>query len=707
MGDTVNAKNIKNSVKNGDNFRLSSTESTDAMSEILKLLNLTPSPQSIDYVENKKQFHLFNLLTEQRHAKTWNLSFTIQSNVEAGLRMLFSVDEDISHRIMELVKDPLTLEQMVQAVVEAAQQGRRIYVYGCGATGRLAKQMESSFWRPFWEKVKRHSCWETLQKHLPADIEEHLTGEMTGADRALVSSLEGFEDLQLIGKLQLHDHKIQRGDVVICVTEGGETSSVIGTILAALEQYGELDSSRQGDVRRHLYFIYNNPDDALRPFTRSASVLDNPAITKINLTTGPQAITGSTRLQATTSETFVLGMVLEEAIGRILRQHLMPCAAAELGYGQNHTLAERLGTFEAVKAAVDAAVPATARFTELEADTYRHARFSTYFAKKALITVFIDSTERSPTFRLYPLDKVQDRERHCWVQVWTEACDFREAWRNFLGRPFRGLDPWFYREPFQGQVLDPYLREAALRSLANAGNDQENSYDFSFSGSNVEIKGPQPGDLGVVVLLDEEVEELLASGSAFHRFISLVHERGARLAVILAGDAADGDAQTNITRLLGIGDVAIRVGPPELEDPLTVRRQIALKMLLNAHSTGIMAALGRVIGNTMTSVSPSNLKLIGRATYLILTHVNDILRQPEWIAAHGLMEPLSFSEANAILMDAMDYVHSRASGQTAEVALSIIRIIEALDRRSAVSWEEAQRVLDEEGLAPFLVRHRD
>jgi hypothetical protein len=34
-------------------------------------------------------------------------------------------------------------------------------------------------------------------------------------------------------------------------------------------------------------------------------VIDNPQITKINLTTGPQAITGSTRLQATTSETFV------------------------------------------------------------------------------------------------------------------------------------------------------------------------------------------------------------------------------------------------------------------------------------------------------------------------------------------------------------------------------------------------------------------
>jgi len=58
-------------------------------------------------------------------------------------------------------------------------------------------------------------------------------GELTGGDRALVNSLEGFEDLQIIGKLQLEEHNIKKGDVVICVTEGGETSSVIGTMLTA------------------------------------------------------------------------------------------------------------------------------------------------------------------------------------------------------------------------------------------------------------------------------------------------------------------------------------------------------------------------------------------------------------------------------------------------------------------------------------------
>src|SRR5204863_2757745 len=154
------------------------------MSEVLQWLGLNPSQQSVDYVGNKTQFHLFNLLTEQRHPNTWNLSFAIQSDSEAGLRMLLSVDRDISQRLKSLVEAPEVLEQAVRAVASAALAGHQVYVYGCGATGRLAKQVESNFWRPFWKKAKQHDSWKKLQPHLPADIENRLIGEMTGAERA-------------------------------------------------------------------------------------------------------------------------------------------------------------------------------------------------------------------------------------------------------------------------------------------------------------------------------------------------------------------------------------------------------------------------------------------------------------------------------------------------------------------------------------------
>lgn len=675
------------------------------MSQLLDLLRLEPSPLSADYVERKQQFHLFSLLTEQRHPKTWSLSFAVQADTEAGLRMLFSVDHDISDKIHELVQDPSLPTQAAEAIVRAVLGGYKIYVYGCGATGRLAKQMESTFWRPFWQKAKQHSCWEKLRPRVGDGIENVLIGEMTGADRALVSSLEGFEDLQQIGRLQLQDHAIRRGDVVICVTEGGETSSVIGTILAALDQYGPLNDEALQEARGNLYFVCNNPASVLLPFERSAAVLNNPAITHINLTTGPQGITGSTRMQATTIETYVIGAILEEALDQILRGCLSQEEMADLGFGGSPSLASRLADFETTRQAVEASAGHTTRFTDLETSTYKSNRFSTYLANHALITVFIDSTERSPTFRLYPLDKKEDPQRRCWVQVWTEAPDLRSAWHRFLGRSFRGLDPSLYRPAFESQVLDTYLREAALRSLQSAGNDQEFSYDFAFSPSNVERRGPEPGDLGVLVLMNEELEMLDDPRSCFRNFIELFHRREAAVALLTVSRTGGRERLKNLTTdLLKERDVWVPLVLDFPCDPLALRSQIALKMLLNAHSTAIMASLGRVIGNTMTSVSPSNLKLIGRATYLIMSHVNDILRHRDWRAGHDVSASITFAEANAVLIDAVEYVKSRGMGQTAEVALSIIRIVEALERLAPVAWEEAQRIMENEGLAAYLLR---
>ena len=60
-------------------------------------------------------------------------------------------------------------------------------------------------------------------------------------------------------------------------------------------------------------------------------------------------------------------------------------------------------------------------------------------------------------------------------------------------------------------------------------------------------------------------------------------------------------------------------------DPLNIRSRIALKMIMNAHSTAVMTKLGRVVGNTMTNVRAANLKLICRATYLAKMHIDDVL----------------------------------------------------------------------------------
>jgi N-acetylmuramic acid 6-phosphate (MurNAc-6-P) etherase len=669
---------------------------------LLRLLGLAASPESIDYVQNKTQFQLHTLLTEQRHPKTWNLSERIKKDVADGLRMLLSVDDDINKRLETLASDKQALGPLVSALKEAILSRNKIYIYGCGATGRLAKQMESSFWRPFWRRIKADDkIWPKLKLRLSPAIEDELIGEMTGADRALISSLEGFEDLQLIGRLQLADRGIKKGDVVISVTEGGETSSVIGTILAALDLWKENGVYDPAETRKKLFFVYNNPDDRLLPFLRSRRVIEEPGITKINLTTGPQAITGSTRMQAATIETFVIGNTLQEAVRRTLEELLSKKEMAKAGFESAPSLEEKLRGFSSILEEVQRSIPAIAALTTLEADTYSQGHFSSYFSRKSMITVFIDSTERSPTFRLYPLDTTAEPKRKCWIEVWTPARNLEEAWLAFLGRPFRGLSPEFYQTHFEEEIDDPYLRQAALESLQHAGNDQQFLYDFSFSESNIKKRGPEKGDLGVMILVGPEEEEFQKEGSPLRRFADLFLQNGAKVALIKIGGRPAGGLSDFIP---GSSGPFIFLRLSDENDPFGVSQQVGLKMLLNAHSTAVMTRLGKVIGNTMTNVSPSNLKLIGRATYLIQSHVNDALARPAWVKQRGYREPITYGEANAVLFDSSAFLKDKREtvGQTAEVAVSIIRILESLRQNRGISNEEALELVQKLGLDQYL-----
>jgi len=674
---------------------------------LLEMLNLKPSPRSVDYVENKTQFQLHNLLTEQRHPLTWNLSQVIKKDTAAGLQLLFLVDRDISKKLSLMAQGALAravLEQAAQAIVGAIDHGQKIFFYGCGSTGRLAKFMESSLWRPFWRRLKRSAQGRKILALLPSDIEERLVGEMTGGDRALVSALEGFEDLELIGRLQVLERRVHKGDVVFGVTEGGETSSVIGAILTAAEMWEERKSSWK-EARKHLYFVYNNPDDVLRPFDRSRRVLDHPGITKICLATGPQAITGSTRMQATTAETYVLGLILEKAIYLLLSRILNPQELEKLGFKAEIDIERGLEEFASLPEALLSMTRRIASLTELEARVYEQERRTTYLAKRALLTVFIDGAERSPTFHLQPLDPITEKARRCWFQVWTEAANNLQAWRRLLNRKFKGLEKGFYQSALTGGVSDPYLRQVALSSLLKAGDDQQHLYDFSFSQRNLALRGLKGGDLGIMVGLNDEIQEISRPGSSWGCFARLCRQNGASLALVFTGFGSEETFSKKAKIFAASSDqtVFIFIPCPLPGDPLQLKEQILLKMFLNAHSTAVMARLGRVVGNTMTSVNPSNLKLIGRATYLIMSHVNDTLNSPEWRKRYGRSQIITYAEANALLFDALENAAGRAS-QRSEVELSIIRALEAWRQKRFVSWEKAEKIAQSKGLEAYLMR---
>jgi hypothetical protein len=224
----------------------------------------------------------------------------------------------------------------------------------------------------------------------------------------------------------------------------------------------------------------------------------------------------------------------------------------------------------------------------------------------------------------------------------------------------------------------------------------------------LENREPARGDLGVAVLISPEEDKLGKRKSDFRRFIDLFSKKGANVAVILITDKSPKKISKFFKRLPGFGDEGknslVVVNIDRKNDPMSINQRIALKILLNAHSTGVMARLGKVIGNTMTNVSPSNLKLIGRATYLIQSHVNDTLNHPKWVRAYGIKRQISYGEANAVLFDAINYLKDKKdeAGQTAEVAFSIIRILESLRLEKRLLRSETLKILQETGLSEYL-----
>ncbi len=286
---------------------------------LLKLLGLEAPPESIDYVQNKTQFQLHTLLTEQRHPKTWNLSEQIAKDTAAGLRMLFSVDEDIAARLDALASETKEVDEAAGAVEEAIRVRKQDLYLRLRRDGPAGQADGKLVLEAFLEKGQGPG--QSLGEARGRRSRRH-----RGAAHRRDDGGRPGPDLFARGLRGPSAHRPSptpgqgrpKGDVVICVTEGGETSSVIGTVLGALDQWKTEPGYDPAVSRRNLYFVYNNPDDKLLPFLRSRTVIEEPGITKINLTTGPQSITGSTRMQATTIETYVVGNILQAAAQRML-----------------------------------------------------------------------------------------------------------------------------------------------------------------------------------------------------------------------------------------------------------------------------------------------------------------------------------------------------------------------------------------------------
>lgn len=528
--------------------------------------------RAISFIENEKPFHLGFLPTEQSNPLTRGLDRVMGTDTAAGVRMLQRVDRNVLSMAGQVFSGA-AFQALVAAGTEAVLNGRKIVFSGCGATGRLSILLEA-MWRRFFLD---------LQTAQPAEsgwaepLGNAVFSIMTGGDYALIRSVEFFEDYAEFGRQQVRELELGAGDVLIAITEGGETSSVLGTVDEAVRRGGR------------AFLLFNNPAELLREhLERSRLAIDNPGVTVLDLHCGPMAIAGSTRMQATTSEQLVAGAALEQMLVAVMRRtgrerFLAPYRQADDYAADFAALLERLEAEPAVKG--------LAGYIEFEAGLYRRKGLVTYFADDFLLDIFTDTTERSPTFMLPPFRKCDDvNAAPSWAFVKNPTLPTADAWQRCLSRPPRCLDwrPDDYRRMGAGEAI-----VAAPPCL-----DRDELMKFAI-GTEASPTRHRPSVNAAVMIAAGEENERLKDAFAVH-----------------AGSYRQ-------TVRLFIGSTARRDGfvipclASSASSPLRLMEHLAVKLVLNTISTGTMVKLGRVDSNWMSWVDVSNKKLIDRGVRLI------------------------------------------------------------------------------------------
>jgi N-acetylmuramic acid 6-phosphate etherase len=577
-------------------------------------VSITSKKHSEEFLKIAGQFKLGALVTESSHPVTVNLSEVAKQDIAAALKLLFDVDNDVVKKFREFVESGRA-EQIAATVLAAVGNGGRIFLTGCGSTGRLSILLDSA-WRDFWRRQKN------------SDLENRTFSVMAGGDYALIKSVEGFEDFAAFGKKQMADLGVSSKDVVFAITEGGETSFVIGTVWDGVEAGAK------------VYFIYNNPDDILcEHVQRSREVIQDSRIEKINLTTGPMAITGSTRMQATSIQLCVMLTILE----------MVACELAGLkSKNVSRKFLESLTEFHANLKATKL-LAQLAKIVELEESVYRSGHKNNYFADRFGIDVLTDTTERSPTYCTPPFRKFDDATAaESRVFLFLPQKETAKAWQSILKREPRCVK-WSENEIRALVSEDKFSQTAGtIRKISRA-----ELMRFKIGLDGMESRNIKSGDSTVAILSEHEEDWMLAM------FFDATSVPKTKSGFVHFGNEVSFDKIQRIAANGNSSSISALIPLPETDFLLDGVTRVAVKLVMNALSTCTMVRLGRVMGNTMIYVVPSNLKLIDRATRYI-----------------SKLAGLNYERANELLFEVIEYVEPRMKSDQAYppvVGMAVLR----------------------------------
>jgi len=558
-------------------------------------MNIKARQEAEHFLKNETQFHLGILPTEQANPKTRNLDVIFAESNAEGVKNLLSVDLDI-YPMAKKILEGEEFKKLVQAGIKVISEGNKIVFSGCGSTGRLSILLES-MWRCFFRNLKHHhhAIYEKTKQ-----IENSVFSIMTGGDYALIRAVENFEDYHEFGRQQARELNITRGDMLVAITEGGETSSVLGTLAEAAD--------RGADV----FLLFNNPTDILvKNIERSRMAIEDPRVTVLDLYCGPMAIAGSTRMQATTSEQLIAGAALEKMLlhyfSRFLSQEELGLLnIREIRYADSYlAMLKELMSDENARIIGD--------YISLEKDIYEAKGLVTYFGRDLMMDVFTDTTERSPTFMLPPFKKYDDDiAPSSWAFVKNPLLPTLAAWEEVLGRQPRCLewDSNLYQKMNAPEALvsDPPLLDKTQILKFYIGNEEDNTRFSRSPNTAVNIIG--------------RLEAARPDYKNYREAYSQATERYESRSSLMIGNCDEP------------ADFKISCSPEP--SVLNLMDRLAVKLVLNTVSTGTMVLMNRVMGNWMSWVDVTNKKLKDRGIRLI----SDICNMSYEEACYELHESL-------------------------------------------------------------------
>ncbi|NER42410.1 N-acetylmuramic acid 6-phosphate etherase [Bacillus megaterium NBRC 15308 = ATCC 14581] len=273
--------------------------------------------------------NLNHILTEKRNPQTLNIDEL------SSLEIVKKINEE-DHQVPQAINKVLpVIALLVDEIVSAFKQGGRLIYIGAGTSGRLGV-LDAS------EGVPTFGT--------PA---EQVIGIIAGGDKALRHALEGAEDNKKQAIEDLKAINLSNKDILVGIAASGRTPYTLSA-LAYANSLGAVTGC-----------VVNSPQSPMEQEAKYAIVAES----------GPEVVTGSTRMKAGTAQKLVLNMLTTASmiqIGKVYSNLMVDVQPtndklvqrakniiAELTGVSPEEAAESLQTYKTPKAAILALLTST------------------------------------------------------------------------------------------------------------------------------------------------------------------------------------------------------------------------------------------------------------------------------------------------------------------------------------------------------------